>query len=84
MVVDATWWNLVFAPSHTPRWYTPSTLPTVKIPVEQLLHASFSMEAAVAAPGSASSSKQGQAAVKGARVLSDPDHEQAMDSLAQM
>ena len=81
-VIDAVYNNLVFGPEHKgARWYTPSAPPIkVTIPVEHLLHASFAMAPAVAAARASGMAKA--ALAKGARVLSEHDHLQAMDALA--
>ena len=48
-VVEAIYCNLVDKPDYAlARWYTPSTLPPVKVPIEHLLHAGFKMERATA------------------------------------
>mmetsp|Transcript_37348 Transcript_37348/g.98803 ORF Transcript_37348/g.98803 Transcript_37348/m.98803 type:complete len:104 (+) Transcript_37348:720-1031(+) len=81
-VVDAVYCNLVFGPEHKEaRWYTASSPPIkVTVPVEHLLHASFDM---VLASATARAGGQAKAAVaKGAVVLSEHDHLQAMDALA--
>ena len=82
MIVEASYNNLVFAPGHAQaRWYTPSNPPIkVKVPVEHLLHVGFAM-AAAAAP-ERPNARQKDALNKGAIVLSEDDHLQAMDAFA--
>ena len=80
-VIDATWLNLVYAPGHTPRWYTPNPHRVV-VPVEQLLHASFEMESAELPPRGASG-MQREAVKMRAVVLTEADHETIMDELKQ-
>ena len=82
-VIDATWLNVVYTsdPNHTPRWYTPNPLKVV-VPVEQVLHVSFEMEAAQLPPRGASTIQR-SAVAKGAVVLSEDDHGVIMDELRQ-
>ena len=72
----------VFAPGYAQaRWYTPSNPPVeVKVPVEHLLHVGFAMAAAVAPERP--NARQKDALKKGAIVLSEDDHLQAMDAFA--
>ena len=81
-VVDATWLNLVYKPKEMRHWYTPheSTVP-FPVPVEQILHAGFEMEAA-ALPARGASTIQRQAVAMGATVLADEDHQAIMSELA--
>ena len=81
-VLDATYNNLVFAPDRSPRWYTPSHPPIkVRVPVELLLHVGFAMP--IAKAPTRVTPVQRQAIQKGARVLSEHDHLQTLDALAQ-
>ena len=81
-MVDATYNNLVYAPDHSPRWYTPSQPPIrVKVPVELLLHVGFAMP--VATVPARPSGTQKAALKKGAQVFSEHDYKQTLDALAQ-
>lgn len=80
-VLKACYNDLVYGPNKTPRWYTPNPAEIV-VPVELVLHASFEMAKAELPPKGASP-QQRQAVRLGARVLSEADHEAAMEELRQ-
>ena len=78
-VVNAHYWNLVFKPGSQPRWYTIQ----VSVPIEHLTHTAFEMEVATAS-SSHPSAVQRAAIAKGACVLAEHDHLQALDDLCML
>jgi len=87
-VVRATHTNNVGAvffgePNHHLRWYTTNPAEVV-VPVEQVLHASFTMEAATLPPLGQEGwdiDEQRQAVNQGAAVLSEDDYQIIMKAL---
>ena len=78
-VIDAFYYNIVFAPSKKPLMYTPSSPPIrVRVPTHLLLIAGFSTP--LAPPGK---SVQHRAAVaKGAVIIGDHLHDDILQELA--
>ena len=82
-VVKAQHTNLVFSPHMKPRWYSENPH-DVRVPLKQVLRTGIAMPLALSLPRGARGDKKkraGEGLEKGARELSEEDHDLIMEEL---
>ena len=80
-IVPARHTSLAFSANSKTRWYTPNPI-DVRVPAKLVLHVGFAMPPAAKEKMHGQKSRQQTTALaKGARVLSEEDHELIMEEL---